>query len=309
MNKPVEPNFLLTREYRRFAEFCDACRRYRYIGLCHGAPGVGKTLSARYYANWEKVEALKPNSPTTDAKLAEVLDSNTVFYTPRVVNSPGQIDRHIEELRSHLQDIVVESVRRKDQAQPTEATGDGEISPDYLFGGACVIVIGDGPDPMYRRDELLYCLNRKRTSDPTSLILIDEADRLKMAGLEQMRSIFDHGGVGLVFIGMPGLEKRLSRYPQLYSRVGFVHEFRPLSAAHVRELMQELWTSSGFELPEEGLEDEEVITAIIRITGGNFRLIHRLLAQTARIAEVNDMSSITRPVVEAARESLVIGVA
>jgi hypothetical protein len=53
--------------------------------------------------------------------------------------------------------------------------------------------------------------------------------------------------------------------------------------------------------------DEETLAAIIRVTGGNFRLLHRLLTQIARLVEINALPNVTREVVEAARESLVIG--
>ena len=37
--------FLKTSEDARFSEFCEACRVSKYIGLCYGAPGVGKTYA------------------------------------------------------------------------------------------------------------------------------------------------------------------------------------------------------------------------------------------------------------------------
>jgi hypothetical protein len=40
-----------------------------------------------------------------------------------------------------------------------------------------------------------------------------------MAGLEQLRDHFDRSRIGLVVIGIPGIESAW-RYPQLYSRVG-----------------------------------------------------------------------------------------
>ena len=49
------------------------------------------------------------------------------------------------------------------------------------------------------------------------------------------------------------------------------------------------------------------VAVIIRVTGGNFRLLNRLLTQIQRILEINTLNEVTRPLVEAARESLVIG--
>src|SRR5215471_15703563 len=114
------------------------------------------------------------------------------------------------------------------------------------------------------------CARQRETMpDPTDLIIIDEGDRLKTASLEQVRAIFDQSDLGMVLIGMPGLEKRLARYPQFYSRVGFVHAFRPLSAAQVRALLGCKWSPSGGILPEDGVTEEATLAAIIRVTGGN----------------------------------------
>jgi DNA transposition AAA+ family ATPase len=152
-----------------------------------------------------------------------------------------------------------------------------------------------------------YARQRETMPDPTDLIIIDEADRLKTASLEQVRDIFDQSDLGMVLIGMPGLEKRLSRYPQFYSRVGFVHAFHPLSTVQMRTLLGRKWSPSGVILPEDGVREEATLAAIIRITGGNFRLLHRLLTQIARIVEINALAKVTQEVVEAAREALVIG--
>lgn len=104
---------------------------------------------------------------------------------------------------------------------------------------------------------------------------------------------------------MPGIEKRIARFPKFYSRIGFVHEFRSLDANQVQELLEQRWTPAGVTLPAEKLIPE-VIANVIRMTGGNFRLLTRLLTQIERVLQVNDLHLISNEVVEAARDSLVI---
>lgn len=58
----------------------------------------------------------------------------------------------------------------------------------------------------------------------------------------------------------------------------------------------------------EDFSDYEAITSIIKITGGNFRRIHRFFTRIERILEINHLDTITTEVVEAARDSLVIGI-
>jgi hypothetical protein len=124
--------------------------------------------------------------------------------------------------------------------------------------------------------------------------------------LEQLRSIFDKSGLGMVLIGMPGIEKRVARYPQLFSRIGFVHEFRALSDANVQDMLEERWAPVGIRLPDSS-PNPEVIAAVIRLTRGNFRLLVRLLTQMERVLAINGLQTLSVDVVETARENLVIG--
>jgi DNA transposition AAA+ family ATPase len=136
---------------------------------------------------------------------------------------------------------------------------------------------------------------------------VDEADRLKMPALEQLRDLYDQGDFGLVLIGMPGFEKRLARYAQLYSRVGFAHAFRPLGKEEMDFILEHHWKRLGCTLDPDDFTDQEAVAAIFRTTAGNFRLLQRLFAQVERIMKLNSMTSVTKEIVEAARECIVVG--
>ncbi|MBC1517278.1 AAA family ATPase [Listeria immobilis] len=268
MNKTQR--FIETKEYKRFAEFCNACIKYKYIGICYGLPGVGKTLSSRYYSNWDYIEKQidykfkKEISLDTDER---ILKARTIFYTAPAIRA-------------------------------TKMTDEISIIGSVMGMAKAVYKIDNGGKEEYPTD--IY--------KDIDLIIVDEIDRLKMQNLEQLRDLYDRNDLAMILIGMPGIEKRLARYPQLYSRIGFSHEFDKLSKDEAHHILEYKWEELGLSIKLEDFSDYESITSIIKITGGNFRLIQRLFTQIERILEINNLETITTEVVEAARDSLVIGI-
>jgi hypothetical protein len=170
MNKDIpasQGTFLETKEYRRFAEFCDACRHQRYIGLCHGFPGVGKTLSAWQYARWHLIQPYFPERFYVEYRLTsiervivdtiasnlvplppEIRQCQSILYTPPVTNTPKRVEQEIDALRLALS-YLVDTLRSGPSQKPSEELASRRVPPD-----------------------------------PTDLIIIDETDRLKTATLE-----------------------------------------------------------------------------------------------------------------------------
>lgn len=266
---PGRRRFIVTKEHRRFVEFANAVRKHRYIGLCYGPAGIGKTLSARRYAHWDRIEPFIlewGKRDPADAKIqALAARSRTVFYTATVGGGLSQIK---DELR--------------------------------LLAMRTGFSITEGIALHKKKVDLAY-------STPIELLIIDEAERLTTTTLEYVRDMFDRSQMGLILTGMPGIEKRLSRYPQLYSRVGFAHTYRPLQGDELTFVLQRHWRTLGLELDVAEFTDVQAISAIARITGGNFRLLQRLFVQIERVLKINELTTITDDVVEAARSTLVIG--
>ena len=226
---------------------------------------------------------------TLDRWTAESRDQipiNTVLYTTSVVNTPSRVENEIGLTREKIMGISLRPLRREADAVLAKIRARDDAKRKQIMEKP-----GSSPrdrpatDPTYFQTFQKYEALKKALQDPMTLLLIDEADRLQMNSLEQIRSIFDEGKAGMILIGMPGIEKRIARFPQFYSRIGFVHEFRTLDQTEMQELLEQHWTPAGVKLPNEPFSPE-VLARLIRMTGGNFRLLTRLLTQIERVLEV-----------------------
>jgi len=258
-----DSEFLITGEYRRFIEFCESCRSKQYIGVVYGKPGVGKTKSARQYTRWYLIEPLLGKPEHRRIPSSELANCTAGFYTPDVYVTAKRLHSNVLRLRNKFDEVI-------DQA-----------------------IMWHGND--YARSQ--YKAKRM------DLLVVDEADRLKFQALEHLRDLYDRGNLGIVLMGMPGFQKKLSRYAQLYSRVGFIYEFKPITNDEVRIFIAQKWQQLGLPLSA----DDAVSSTIVRMVNGNFRSLHRIFTEIERLQKLNCLPIITPEVVETARQSLLLG--
>jgi DNA transposition AAA+ family ATPase len=265
--------FIVTKEHRRFTEFANAVRKDKTIGICHGPAGVGKTNSARRYANWDILEPYidewGPRGDHDAKHYALANRSRTVFYTPEVLCRPKDLMSDIDHWQMKVGICADEHLR----SLSTDAASSRQNDVKRLI----------------------------------ELLIIDEAERLTPSALELLRDQHDRTHLAIILIGMPGIDERFRHYPQLFSRLGFSHQYRTLGREELLFVLDRHWKRLGKVLDLDDFTDAQAVAAIERITRGNFRLLERLFPQITRVLKINQLDTITDDVVEAAASILVIG--
>jgi DNA transposition AAA+ family ATPase len=213
MPTPRSWPFIATKEHRRFVEFADTVKRDRTIGICYGSAGIGKTLSASRYTRWDKAGHL--------------------------LNTWGERQKSDADIYAAL------SRARTVLYTPTVAAPLRQIRDDLrLLCDRVNICIEQHLHPVRQHYQPI---------DFVELVIVDESERLSATAVEHLRDQYDRGDHGLLFIGMTGIEKTFSRYPQLYSRVGFAHHYRPLTGEELTFVLNRQWHKLGLDLNPDDL--------------------------------------------------------
>jgi len=117
--------------------------------------------------------------------------------------------------------------------------------------------------------------------DNRRVIYVDEADRLNIKRIEDLRDIYVYTGVPIVLIGEPGLPTMLSARSRVDDRIPAEYrvEFAPISSMDVLLYAEE---AAGLNL------SPEACAHVAKITKGNFRRIHNMLLSLEQIAMAAD---------------------
>ena len=260
-------SFGQTKPYQSFVECCDTCRRFRYVAICYGPAGVGKTLAARWYANWDAIEPLLTRRgvrmPVDGMELPQ---PRVALYTPGRTIRPRQIESDVGMLIWSLENLEKVSL-----AQHLEASLAGAVVPEGL-----------------------------------ELLIIDNVHRLDVQCMDVVQDIYDRYRIGVVLLGSEVLvEKHLKRLEHLRVRVGDVRPFGVLSRKEVFEMLPRMLLGLNLDFQaEQGLSLEQLTDDIHHATNGNVSLMRQFLTQIVIVLQEKKTVVVTEPIVQRAYAKL-----
>lgn len=117
-------------------------------------------------------------------------------------------------------------------------------------------------------------------TDSEHTLFIDEADRLHVDRIEDLRDIHDETGVTVVLIGETGINGLLSKRRRIWSRVKQIVDFGPVGAEDVALLADE---AAGLAV------GPDACARIVTQGEGDFRLVISLIAHLERAAKAHSM--------------------
>ena len=221
-NDERRPAFIDTRQHQRFIDFCNACRHNRYIGVCTGRSGVGKTRSAEAYSLWNVIEPLLKTPPMRYPSPPPNLEGRyTAIYTPDVSCTVKRVESALALLRNRFDDLAKHSM--------------------------C----------WYNRDEW-YKTQQQRFVE---LVIIDKAHRLSFKCLETIADFSEKHKIGIALIGPPGFDRRIRNYEQIDKYVGFYHVFNTPRTDELRAILEARWQNQQITIEESAVQMLEKVTS------------------------------------------------
>jgi DNA transposition AAA+ family ATPase len=188
---------------------------------------------------------------------------------------------------------------------PTATVTARQIEKDLALLRWSLRVIGEAASVVPQEVETVEGMVRPGQVD---LLVVDEADRLKPLALEVLRDVYDPQSDGAGAYRTARARETIGEVSTAVFTGRIRASIPDVGREEQRELIEQQTRSFGGGRGKERKIKKEALAQIIRMTGGNFRQMERLLSQMKRILEINlEVEQVSREVVEAAREQLVFG--
>lgn len=165
------------------------------------------------------------------------------------------------------------------------------FSRTAVFRRIAESLVGRSSGMYYRNIEII----EEATAMCRKLIIIDEADRMPLSILEDLRTLNENASVPLLLVGEESLSSLVRKADRIESRIRKpVITFKPIDTATVIALYKK---ACGLTV------DPDLAKRLITMCGRDFRICVNDMQHIVSIMNQNGLAEITKEVIDAARRS------